>query len=183
MLLDLYFKLYECSPELYSKFFEGLYNEQKKQNNDEEDEENMEEDEEDEEDEENMEEDEENVENMEENVDEEKFNLELFHEDLLSKLFNLIENYFIYYGYVKDKDEYIVKLFNLIEGDETKVYEREYKQFLNNMKKFLDLYYDDLVVSRKYIIDHIIKMRDRYNIEPQKNIIGGKKRKYKLKLK
>jgi hypothetical protein len=83
-----------------------------------------------------------------------------FYYDLLKKLLNIIENYFIYYHYVQDKDEYFTNLTNIIfEND---YIEKDFKLFIKNMNIFIDNFIDELNTT-KYIFDYLHKLKKIYD--------------------
>ena len=83
-----------------------------------------------------------------------------FYYDLLKKLLNIIENYFIYYHYVQDKDEYFTNLTNIIfEND---YIEKDFKLFIKNMNFFIDNFIDELNTT-KYIFDYLHKLKKIYD--------------------
>lgn len=151
-ILDLFLKINNCNPNDFHDLFLGLNKlqqnmHQPKTHN------NNDVDSEDEHDENDSEDDEEQI-------------VYRFKYKILKNLFSMFEHYFIFYMYVSNKDEYLTKLSALITSNIH--INTQFKLFIKNMNKFLDLYMNEINTDVRNNMHHYISnLKEKYDLLPK----------------
>jgi hypothetical protein len=157
-VLDLFLKIYDCNPSDYHDLFLGLNKLQKnthksRKNDDNEDIDSEDIDSEDDDNENECEDDEEQI-------------VYKFKYKLLKNLFSMFEHYFIFYMYVSNKDEYLTKLSTSITSNIH--INTQFKLFIKNMNKFLDLFMDEINTDvRNNMFHYISNLKEKYESLPK----------------
>lgn len=158
-VLELFLKINNCNPNDYHDLFLGLNKLQqnvikpKKHDKNDEDDDIDSEGEDDEHNEHNSEDDEEQI-------------VYKFKYKLLKKLFSMFEHYFIFYMYVSNKDEYLTKLSTIITSNIH--INTQFKLFIKNMNKFLDLFMDEINTDvRNNMFHYISNLKEKYDLLPK----------------
>lgn len=154
-VLELFLKINNCNPNDYHDLFLGLNNLQQNVIKPKKHDKNDDDDSEDEDDEHN-----------EHNSEDEEQIVYRFKYKILKNLFSMFEHYFIFYMYVSNKDEYLTKLSTIITSNIH--INTQFKLFIKNMNKFLDLFMDEINTDvRNNMFHYISNLKEKYDLLPK----------------